>query len=39
MSYIKAKEKYLKYGIDTETIRRDVLGLIEKLAKLGLVTE
>jgi DNA-binding CsgD family transcriptional regulator len=28
-----------EYGIDTETIRRDVLGLIEKLAQLGLVTE
>lgn len=28
-----------EYGIDTETIRKDVLGLIEKLAQLGLVTE
>ena len=28
-----------EYGIDTETIRKDVLGLIEKLANLGLVTE
>ena len=28
-----------EYGIDTETIRKDVLGLIDKLAQLGLVTE
>ncbi len=28
-----------EYDIDTETLRKDVLGLIEKLAKLGLVTE
>jgi DNA-binding CsgD family transcriptional regulator len=28
-----------EYGIDTETIRKDVLGLIERLAQLGLVTE
>lgn len=28
-----------EYGIDTETIRKDVLELIEKLAQLGLVTE
>lgn len=28
-----------EYGIDTETIRKDMLGLIEKLAQLGLVTE
>ena len=28
-----------EYDIDTETIRKDVLGLIEKLAQLGLVTE
>lgn len=28
-----------EYGIDTETLRKDVLGLIEKLAQLGLVTE
>jgi DNA-binding CsgD family transcriptional regulator len=28
-----------EYGIDTETIRKDVLELIERLAQLGLVTE
>ena len=27
------------YDVDADTLREDVLGLIEKLAKLGLVTE
>lgn len=27
------------YDVDADTLREDILGLIEKLAKLGLVTE